>query len=86
MEEAVDRQQEVAECQKVLAGLSPRDRQVLMLRFSGFSYAEMAEALQVEKGSVGTILARAMARFKQEYHKNLSVAERPGGEVRCVLT
>ncbi|NPV92921.1 MAG: sigma-70 family RNA polymerase sigma factor [Firmicutes bacterium] len=84
VEEEVGRHQEVDECQRVLGRLAPRDREVLMLRHSGFSYAEVALILGVEKSSVGTILSRAMERFKLEYQKE-SAHQQPGGEVRCVL-
>lgn len=44
--------------------LSPRDREVLLMRYSGFSYREIAEALEMAEGSVGTTLARAERRFE----------------------
>ena len=46
-----------------LAQLNPRDREVLMMRYSGFSYRDIAEAVGLEPGSVGTKLARAERRF-----------------------
>lgn len=85
VEEEVDRRQDLAECQKIMGRISPRDRQILILRFSGFSYAEIAETLQIERNLVRTILARALARFKREYQQSVSAFERPGGEMRCVL-
>jgi len=34
------------------------------MRYSGFSYREIAEALDMNPGSVGTTLARAERRFE----------------------
>ncbi len=46
--------------------LSQRDREMLLLRQEGFSYAEIAEVAGVSHRSVGTILARALKRFARE--------------------
>lgn len=51
----------------VLAQMPPRDAQLLVLRHSGLSYREVAEALGVAPGSVGTLLARAEAEFERRY-------------------
>ena len=45
----------------------PRDRAVLLLRHSGFSYAEIADAVGLAPGSVGTTLVRAQRRFREVY-------------------
>jgi len=37
------------------------------LRYSGLSYAEIAAALGIAAGSVGTLLARAEADFERRY-------------------
>jgi RNA polymerase sigma factor (sigma-70 family) len=50
-----------------LATLDARDRVVLMLRASDFSYAEIAEAVGLAPTSVGTILARSQRRFREIY-------------------
>lgn len=50
-----------------LSKLDARDRTVIMLRHTGFSYAEIAEAVGVAPNSVGTILARAQGRFRKTY-------------------
>ena len=36
-----------------------------MMRYSGFSYRDIAEAVGLEPGSVGTTLARAERRFAE---------------------
>jgi RNA polymerase sigma factor (sigma-70 family) len=58
---------DVLDVRRVLGQLDPRDRMVLMLRHSGFNYAEIAEAVGMERGSVGTTLARAQRRFRTVY-------------------
>ena len=50
-----------------LAKLRPRDRAILVARYSGLSYQEVAEVVGVKKASVGTLLIRAERRFQQEY-------------------
>jgi RNA polymerase sigma factor (sigma-70 family) len=52
---------------RVLRKLPLRDMQVLLLRHSGLSYKEIAAALEVSASSVGTLLARAEARFEALY-------------------
>jgi RNA polymerase sigma-70 factor (ECF subfamily) len=51
----------------VLEKLKPRSAQVLVLRHSGLSYAEIAAALNLPVSSVGTLLARAEAEFEKNY-------------------
>jgi RNA polymerase sigma-70 factor (ECF subfamily) len=50
-----------------LAELPERQRAVLVLRHSGYAYAEVAAAIGVAPGSVGTLLARAERAFRQVY-------------------
>ena len=52
-----------AKARAALDALSPRDREILLMRYSGFSYREIAEAVGVAATSVGTLLARAEKRF-----------------------
>jgi RNA polymerase sigma-70 factor (ECF subfamily) len=54
---------------RVLAGMKPRAAQVLVLRHTGCSYAEIAAALKISPGSVGTVLARAEHEFQQRYEQ-----------------
>jgi RNA polymerase sigma factor (sigma-70 family) len=61
------RNQEIRLVRQVLRSLPGRDRMLLLLKFSGYRYDEIAPAIGVEKTSVGTLLARAQARFRQEY-------------------
>jgi RNA polymerase sigma-70 factor, ECF subfamily len=57
----------VLDVRAALQGLEPRDRTVLLLRHAGFSYAEIARAVDLAPGSIGTILARAQGRFRSAY-------------------
>jgi RNA polymerase sigma-70 factor (ECF subfamily) len=53
----------------VLTDLKPEQAQLLLLRASGHSYKELAAALEMEPGSVGTSLVRAEAAFAQRYRE-----------------
>ncbi len=66
-EEAFLRKQEAVLVHEVLQKLTERDRNCLLLKFSGMSYAEIAEIIGVKQTSVGTVLARARANFKKEF-------------------
>jgi RNA polymerase sigma factor (sigma-70 family) len=48
-----------------LDALPDRDREILLMRYAGFSYREIAEVIDVADTSVGTLLARAERRFAQ---------------------
>ncbi|HEY3318229.1 MAG TPA: sigma-70 family RNA polymerase sigma factor [Coriobacteriia bacterium] len=58
---------DVLDVRRALAALDPRDGVMLLLRHSGFSYAEIAEAVGLAPASVGTVLARAQRRFREAY-------------------
>ena len=66
-EEVLVRDEEVALTRQILELLPERDRACLLLKFSGMNYADIARAIGVKDSSVGTMLARARARFKSEY-------------------
>jgi RNA polymerase sigma-70 factor, ECF subfamily len=53
----------------VLAEIKPTQAQLLLLRASGDSYKELSAALEIEPGSVGTLLVRAEAAFEQRYRE-----------------
>jgi RNA polymerase sigma-70 factor (ECF subfamily) len=54
------------EVRAVLARLPERSAALLVLRYSGLSYAEIAKALDVRASSVGTLLRRAEESFRRE--------------------
>jgi RNA polymerase sigma-70 factor (ECF subfamily) len=62
-----ERQEEIDRVRGILDALAPRDRELLLMREEGFSYKEMAEAVGVAPGSVGTLIARALRRFSTLY-------------------
>lgn len=47
--------------------LSERERDILLLRAEGYSYREIATALDLHEASVGTLLARAVRAFRETY-------------------
>jgi RNA polymerase sigma-70 factor (ECF subfamily) len=51
----------------VLASLDPRQAELLLLRHSDLSYAEIAAALDLNPASVGTLISRAQQAFRKEY-------------------
>lgn len=62
-----------------LKQLSERDRQVLLLRYSGYSYIEIAAMIGVSQELIGTMLSRALKRFKQRYQAEEGpTSEQPG--------
>jgi RNA polymerase sigma-70 factor (ECF subfamily) len=65
--ERVLRDAERARVRAVLAAMKPAQAQLLLLRSSGCSYGELAAALDVEPGAVGTMLVRAQAAFRKVY-------------------
>lgn len=66
-EQELERDEAVRKVRGVLEGLDSRDRVLLLMREEGFSYREIAEAVEVAPGSVGTLLARAQRRFTDGY-------------------
>jgi RNA polymerase sigma-70 factor (ECF subfamily) len=50
-----------------MARIADRDRDALLLRHGGYSYREIALALDLNPSSVGTILLRATAAFRRAW-------------------
>lgn len=67
----VERREQQDRIREVLASMKPRAAQVLVLRYSGLAYAEIAAALNVAPGSVGTLLARAEKDFERRYRAEM---------------
>lgn len=67
LEEGVWRQETVRAVREVLDQLPARERLALLLRHTAFTYQEIAGALEVAPGSVGTLLARAQRQFLELY-------------------
>ena len=68
-EAEVVRSEEQGQVQAAIATLPERQGQLLLLRHAGLSYAEIAAALEVAPGSVGTLLARAEKAFVAAYER-----------------
>lgn len=64
-ERSLERNEERRRARAALDALAPRDREILLMRYSGFTYKEIAEAVDVATSSVGTLLARAERRFAE---------------------
>jgi RNA polymerase sigma-70 factor (ECF subfamily) len=65
-EDTVIEREARAELRRVLARLPRRSAAVLVMRHGGMSYAEIAEALGVKVGHVGTLLRRAESALRKE--------------------
>jgi RNA polymerase sigma-70 factor (ECF subfamily) len=65
-EELAIANEEGREVLTALARMPEHAATVLVLRHSGLSYAEIAEAMEVHIGQIGTMLRRAEARFRKE--------------------
>jgi len=65
--EAALRADTQATVRQVLAALPARQGQLLLLRYAGLSYRELAVVVEVAPGSVGTLLARAEVAFEKAY-------------------
>jgi RNA polymerase sigma-70 factor, ECF subfamily len=68
-EEATAAREERRRVRQVLRRINPRQAQLLVLRHSGLSYQEVAEAVGVAPASVGTLLARAEQEFERAYRQ-----------------
>jgi RNA polymerase sigma factor (sigma-70 family) len=63
------RRERISQVRDVLAKLKVEKAQLLLLRHSGLSYQEIAQAMQIAAQSVGTKLARAEAEFSELYER-----------------
>jgi RNA polymerase sigma-70 factor (ECF subfamily) len=61
------RQEECRRVRAVLASIKPSSAQLLILRTYGFSYKELAAALNVRMSGIGTMLNRAEEEFRERY-------------------
>lgn len=71
IEDVVIKDSEIRLTRKILKAMNERDRMCLLLKFSGYKYTEISEILDIEKTSVGKILARAQEKFKEMYLKEV---------------
>jgi RNA polymerase sigma-70 factor (ECF subfamily) len=64
---ALERAQEAAMARRAVEALAERDRLALLMREEGLDYTEIAEALGLSVGSIGTTLSRARRRLVEAY-------------------
>jgi RNA polymerase sigma factor (sigma-70 family) len=69
-DEELDRAEGVRRVRRALESLDERDRVLLLMREEGFSYRELAEAIDVKATSVGTLLVRARERLARAMNGN----------------
>jgi RNA polymerase sigma-70 factor (ECF subfamily) len=65
--EILVRQEERQRVRLALARINERRSQLLILRYSGLSYKEIAEALDLAPASIGPLLVRAEREFEKQY-------------------
>ena len=64
---SAERAHEAAMARQALESIAERDRLALLMREEGLNYEEIAAALELSVGSVGTTLARARRRLAESY-------------------
>ncbi|HET7517129.1 MAG TPA: sigma-70 family RNA polymerase sigma factor [Actinomycetes bacterium] len=64
---AVLRAEQQQAVRRALASLPERQRACLLLRYAGYSYAEISATLDLAVGSVGVLLARGERAFRDAY-------------------
>ena len=64
---SLEQAQEAAFARKAVDTLAERDRLALLMKEEGLDYSEIAEALELSPGSVGTTLSRARRRLVETY-------------------
>ncbi len=65
--ELLDKKEERQMARKALARMNPRHSQLLVLRYSGKAYKEIADALNLSPASIGPLLLRAEREFEKCY-------------------
>lgn len=69
LEEQQERAHAAAQARRAMETLAERDRDALLMREEGLDYTEIAEALGLSVGSVGTTLSRARRRLVEAYEQ-----------------
>ena len=72
-EVSASRAEERRHVRTVLSRIPKRSAQVLALRYSGLSYAEVATVMSCSVRDVGTMLRRAEAAFRKEYDREARI-------------
>ncbi len=74
--DAVDAAELQQRVRRALDGLPERERQLLLLRAEGYSYRDLAHALDLNEASIGTLLARAKRAFRELYEEGQHASRR----------
>ena len=61
------KEEEHRQVRQALARMNERQSQLLILRYSGLSYQEIASALNLAPASIGPLLVRAEREFEKQY-------------------
>lgn len=64
-QDSVLRDETAEEVRRALSGVPERQRDAIILRASGLSYAEIAESIGVQPSSVGTLIARGERKLRE---------------------
>lgn len=62
--ERLESREQVASVRKALAGLREKERTALLMRESGFKHREIADELGTTTATVGTLIARSLAKLE----------------------
>lgn len=73
---SLERAQDAAIARRAVDALAERDRLALLMREEGLNYEEIAVALDLSPGSVGTTLSRARRRLVQVYEEQQRASAR----------
>jgi len=79
LEPTLERAEEAALARRAIDALAERDRLALLMREEGLNYDEIATALGLSVGSIGTTLARARRRLAEAYESLQAEAGRAAG-------
>jgi RNA polymerase sigma-70 factor (ECF subfamily) len=77
----MERAEEAAIARRAVDQLVERDRLALLMREEGLDYDEIAVALKLSRGSIGTTLARARRRLVQIYESLQNDGNKEGKNV-----
>lgn len=77
----VDRSDDERLARAALEELGERDREALLMREEGLDYGEIAAALELSIGSVGTTLSRARRRLVEAYESLRARGAEGGSDV-----
>ncbi|WGX77783.1 sigma-70 family RNA polymerase sigma factor (plasmid) [Paraclostridium bifermentans] len=72
------KKEEIKNVRNTMNELREQDKKILILRYSGFKYKEIAEILGVEKSSIGTMLVRLKRNLRKYTQK-----KRGGNYMKC---